>query len=586
MKRIFSEQNKFKCWLDVELAAINGWESLGRIPKGTYSRIKKKAKFTLRGIQEVEKVTNHDVVAFTTEVAKHVGEDSKWIHLGLTSNDIVDTAQALILKEASDAVIGEVESLIKVLKDLALKHKDTIMMGRTHGVHAEPTTFGIKIAVWYDEMQRNLARLKDARDGVAVGKMSGAVGNFAHCPPALEETVMRELGIKPAPASSQVVQRDRHATLMFSLAVLGGTLEKIAVTLRGLQRSEIAEVLEPFARGQKGSSAMPHKRNPITLERITGLSRLLRGNALAACENQALWDERDISHSSVERVILADSLTTADYILDKMIFILRNLDVNTRRMEENIRATKGLHFSQTVLLKLIEKGLMREKAYEIIQRNAMKTHTDDSPFYDNLLKDSDLIGVLDRNELAECFSNRHFTRYADYILARVGIIEGFKDGKITPHGESRRPKQEAKPSAPRPAPAAARRNEKVPYKPVDRSLPKREDAKRPVAGVRDEEAADLSEPNRERPPEPRRTTRRKPARTRTSPGTSTKHQRQPVDKHRSGNEPSKRPPAEKPAEGNNRESQQFDDWRKSTGRRSAVDANFKGMPNLRPKRKR
>ncbi len=423
MKRIWSEENKFKAWLDVELAAVKAWEELGRIPKGTYDRIARKAKFTVKGIEEIEKVTNHDVIAFTTDVASYVGEDSKWIHLGLTSSDVVDTAQALILREAIDEVIEGVVAVKENLKDLALKHKDTMMMGRTHGVHAEPTTFGAKVAVWYDEMCRNHDRLLNARNEVAVGKMSGAVGNFAHCPPKLEESVMRALDLEPAPASSQVVQRDSHAVLMFTLAVIGGTLEKIAVTLRGLQRTEIGEVMEGFEAGQKGSSAMPHKRNPVMLERITGLARLLRGNAHVACENQALWDERDISHSSVERVIFADSLTIADYILDKMAGVISRLVIDERKMEENMRLTKGVYFSQTVLLRLIDKGLLREKAYEVVQRNAMKTHEEGTPFYDNLLKDEDVMDVLDREELAECFSSRHFSQNTGYILYRVGILD-------------------------------------------------------------------------------------------------------------------------------------------------------------------
>lgn len=453
MKRIFSEQNKFKCWLDVELAAVKAWEELGHIPRGTYERIKKKAKFTIKGIQDIEKTTNHDMIAFTTEVAKSLGEDSKWIHLGLTSNDVVDTAQALFLKEACEGVLDETENLAKVLKDQALKHKDTLIMGRTHGMHAEPTTLGLKAAVWYDEIRRNIERLKDASKGVAVGKLSGAVGNFAHCPPELEEIVMRELGIGTEPASTQVVQRDRHAYLLSVLAVLGGTLEKIAVTLRTLQRTEIGEVAEPFGRGQKGSSAMPHKRNPITLERICGLARLLRANAIAAMENQALWDERDISHSSVERVILADSLTLADYMIERLTYVVKNLDINTRKMEENIRETKGLQFSQTVLLALVEKGMLRERAYELVQRNAMKTHSEGTPFYDNLLKDSDVTNVMDRNELAECFSNRHFSRYADYVLARVGIIEG---GKPEPQQQPKQQQKQVSVEPPKSKPVAPR----------------------------------------------------------------------------------------------------------------------------------
>jgi adenylosuccinate lyase len=446
MKRIFGDQNKFKRWLDVELAALKAWEELGTVPKGTYDRVKKKAKFTVKGIEDIEKTTNHDVIAFTTNVASYVGEDSKWIHLGLTSSDVVDTAQALILVEAVDEVVAGAETVLGLLKDLSIRYKDAVTIGRTHGVHAEPTTFGLRVAVWHAEMQRAIARLRAAREEIAVGKMSGAVGNFAHTPPELEEKVMSELGLSCDPVSSQVVQRDRHAFLMFALALLGGTLEKIAINLRTLQRTEIGEVMEPFGHGQKGSSAMPHKRNPVTLERITGLARILRANALAAAENQALWDERDISHSSVERVILPDSLTIADYILDKTAYVLKNLEVNVRRMELNTQATKGLYFSQTVLLKLVEKGVLRERAYEIVQRNAMKTHKEGIPFYDNLLKDSEVTKVLDRTELAECFSNKHFTRYVDYILERAGVLDAGR-AKLKPDAAELKAPEKAKPAS-------------------------------------------------------------------------------------------------------------------------------------------
>lgn len=562
MKRIFSEQNKFKRWLDVELAALKGWEELGKIPAGTCSRVKKKAKFTIRGIQQIEKTTNHDVVAFTTEVAKSLGEDAKWIHVGLTSSDIVDTAQGLILIEAADVIITGIEELSKVLKALGLKHKDTIMMGRTHGIHAEPTTFGIKIAVWYDEMNRNLERIKTARVGIAVGKLSGAVGNFAHSPPELEEKVMRELGLKPAPATSQVIQRDRHAELMFALAILGGTLEKIAVTIRSLQRTEIGELFEPFLKGQKGSSAMPHKRNPITLERITGIARLLRANASAAAENQALWDERDISHSSVERVILADGFTLADYALDRMTYVLKNLEVDVRRMEENIQVTRGLHFSQTVLLKLVEKGLQREIAYEIVQRNAKKTTFEGTPFYDNLLKDGDLARVLDRSELAECFTNKHFTRHSEYILKRAGIIGGDVKKvtqRVAPKEkvrkgisvvQRRKPAQtEAKPAvrkswepAPRPQPAA------------DAAVPNTSTGTSP--GERQESDA------------ARRHRRRRP--------------RRPVRDNREtrGPEETPKPPAKESG------GSQQEDWRTSENKRSVVDIDFRRMPDLKRKKKR
>ncbi len=598
MKRIFSDQNRYKCWLDVELAAVKAWENLGRIPKGTHDRIAKKAKFTIKGIQDIEATTNHDMIAFTTEVAKSLGEDSKWIHLGLTSNDVVDTAQALYLKEACTEVIGGAEEFARTLKSVAAAHKDTLIMGRTHGMHAEPTTFGLKAAVWYDETMRNIERLREAAEGVAVGKISGAVGSFAHCPPELEEIVMRELGISPEPASTQVVQRDRHAFLLSVLAVLGGTLEKIAVTLRTLQRTEIGEVAEPFGRGQKGSSAMPHKRNPITLERICGLARLLRANALAAMENQALWDERDISHSSVERVILADSLTLADYMLERLTYVVKNLEINTRKMEENIRETKGLQFSQTVLLALVEKGMMRERAYELVQRNAMKTHSEGTPFYDNLLKDQDVTNVMDRNELAECFSNRHFSRYADYVLERAGVIENGKR-EIQPKqqpGRQRQPGRPPKKAQQEQAPAQEKPMERepeakpAPKPPVQQPatlkrtsyvVETQKPANRRPADTEDEAFKEFAEskpavpqsPQREPQDDPSKRRRGRPRRARKVT---------PVQPANNRSEPKNQPErVQHDYEDEDRQPPQLSDWRQNPSGRSVVDSNSRRSPNLK-----
>ena len=359
MGQIWSEDNKFKTWLGVELAVVAVWEKLGRIPSTAAKNIGEKAAFDIVRITEIEKEVNHDVVAFLSSVAEKVGPDSRFIHMGLTSSDVVDTALSLQIKEALNLIRQDLKKLAQVLKNLALKHKRTIIIGRTHGIHAEPTTLGLKLALWYEEIGRNLNRLKRAEEGISVGKISGAVGTFAHVTPKLEELVCQRLGLKPAPVSNQIVQRDRHAEVLTTLAILAGTLEKMATEIRSLQRTEIGELEEPFTKGQKGSSAMPHKKNPVICERICGLARVVRGQALTALENICLWNERDISHSSAERIILPDATILIDYMLDKMVWILENLVVFPNKMRQNLELTQGVIFSQKILLTLVDAGLTR-----------------------------------------------------------------------------------------------------------------------------------------------------------------------------------------------------------------------------------
>lgn len=423
MGRLFTDKYKFDTWLRLELAVCEAWSNRGVIPKEAYKRIKRKAKFRLRRIQEVEAQVHHDVIAFTTAVADYIGDDSAHFHKGLTSSDIVDTSQGMILKEAGQQLEEMLAKLKKAVGEQAINHKRTPAIGRTHGVHAEPTTLGLKLLIYYDELARHEERLAQAIDGVAVGKLSGAVGNFANIPPDIEVEVLKSLGLQPAPVSNQIVQRDRHAFFVSVLAGIGATLEKIAVNLRTGQRTELGEVQEPFRSGQKGSSAMPHKKNPILLERITGLSRVLRGYAVTAFENMALWDERDISHSGAERVILPDACILLDYMLDKLHFVISDLVVNKHSLRDNIFFTKGLVFSQRVLLALVAEGISREDAYVMVQRNAMRCWEEQLPLLDVLLHDDEVRGILEPDVISGLFTLEPYMEHIDALFERVGLKE-------------------------------------------------------------------------------------------------------------------------------------------------------------------
>lgn len=423
MGNIWSEKNKFQKWLDVEIAVCKAWNKLGKIPDEALKEIIEKTRIddeTVERINELDKVYNHDVLAFVGAVAEQVGENGRYIHLGLTSSDVIDTALALIMRESLDLLIKDVEKLLEVLKENAFKYKNTVMMGRTHGVHAEPMTFGLKFALWYEEFKRNKKRLENAREVISVGTISGAVGTYSNIPPELEELTLKELNLKPEPVANQVIQRDRHAEYMTALAITASSLEKIAVEIRHLQRTEVLEAQEPFKKGQRGSSAMPHKKNPITCERITGLARVIRSNSLPAMEDIALWHERDISHSSVERVILPDSSIALDYILNLTINVLKDLVVYPENMKKNMDKSKGLYFSSKVLVALVEKGLSRDQAYDIVQRNAMKAwDTENLMFKDALLQDPEVMSYLSKEELDEIFNVNEFLKNIDYIYKRV-----------------------------------------------------------------------------------------------------------------------------------------------------------------------
>lgn len=421
MGKIWTLENKFQKWLDVEIAACEAMAEQGYIPMEAVKVIKEKAAFDVNRIDEIERVTNHDVIAFLTNVAENVGEESKYIHLGMTSSDVGDTALCLLMKEAGEHLLPKLYTLREKLVEKAREYKYTPMIGRTHGIHAEPMTFGMKMLLWIAETDRNIERLKRAIETISVGKLSGAVGTYANIEPIVEAKVCDKLGLKPAPIATQVVQRDRHAEYMSTLAVIGATLEKIAVELRNLQRTDIREAEEYFAKGQKGSSAMPHKRNPITGERISGLARILRGNAVAALENVALWHERDISHSSVERVIIPDSTILLDYMLHLTIKIIGGLLVYPEAMLENMNKTKGLIYSQRVLLALVDKGILREKAYELTQRNAMEVWATKQNFIDLLKADKEVAELLTEQELAEIFDYKWFLRHIDTVFARFEI---------------------------------------------------------------------------------------------------------------------------------------------------------------------
>jgi adenylosuccinate lyase len=419
MSSIWSDESKYKNWLRVEIAVCEAWAENGRIPKEAVEEIKARAGFDVDRIDELEKEVKHDVIAFLTSVSEHVGENSRFIHLGLTSSDVLDTALALQLKDAAELIIKDLVSVLDVLKRRAYEHKDTVMIGRTHGIHAEPKTLGLVFALWYDEMKRNLERMHRAKDIISVGKISGAVGTFANVPPHVEEFACERLGLKAAPISTQIVQRDIHADYFLTLSIVASTIEKIALEVRHFQRTEVLELEEPFGKGQKGSSAMPHKRNPIISENLCGLSRLVRSYAISALENIPLWHERDISHSSVERVIGPDGTILLDYMLDRVHYLLDGLQVYPQNMEKNIWLTRGLVFSQKVLLKLIDKGFSREDAYKIVQDNAMETWKGTDDFKDLLLKDESIKNSLTPQEIEECFDVKADLKNIDAIFERV-----------------------------------------------------------------------------------------------------------------------------------------------------------------------
>ena len=421
MAELWSEQAQFQSWLDVELAACQAFAKLGMIPQADVDALYAKASFDIDRIHEIEAVTRHDVVAFTRAVSETLGEERKWVHYGLTSSDVVDTAWSYRIAKANTLISESLDALIEALRVRATEHKYTLMMGRTHGVHAEPTSFGLKLALYFDEMNRNKARLAEAAEGIRVGKISGAVGTFAHISPEIERHVCASLGLKPAPISTQVLQRDVHAHYLSTLALIGATLEKIAVEIRGLQKSEVREVEEAFGKGQKGSSAMPHKRNPVGSENITGCARLLRGYMVSAYENVALWHERDISHSAVERVIIPDATTIVHYALHRMTRLIAELRVYDDHMRENMLRTYGLYNSQRVLLALIDKGLPRESAYDMVQPLAMQAWENKTPFRDGV-ENSDLVKAhLSATEIAALFDDDVHLRRVDEIFERVGL---------------------------------------------------------------------------------------------------------------------------------------------------------------------
>jgi len=419
MGSIWSEQRRYETWLEVELAAADAMADAGIVPADAARELRAKAAFDIARIEEIEQTTQHDVIAFTTAVAEKVGPAARWLHFGLTSSDVVDTAQALQMRQACDVIVKGISGLLEAVRARAEEHRRTPMIGRTHGVHAEPMTLGLKLALWYAELQRDLDRVLRARDVISVGKISGAVGTFAHLDPVIEADVCARLGLEPAPVSSQVIQRDRHAELMTALAITAASLEKFALEIRGLQKTEIGEVEEPFGKGQKGSSAMPHKRNPVGCEQITGLARLVRANAMAALENIALWHERDISHSSVERVILPDSFIALDHMLRRFTRIVRGMVVYPERMLENLNRSRGVVFSGTVLLELARRGISREQAYEWVQRNAMRSFHEQKEFKSLLLADPDLMKVLTPAEVEKAFDLNDQMRNVDAIFERV-----------------------------------------------------------------------------------------------------------------------------------------------------------------------
>jgi len=419
MGRIWSDQRRYETWLLVETAAAEAMAAAGIVPAEAARDIRERGAFDIARIEEIEQTTQHDVIAFTTAVAEHVGPSARWLHFGMTSSDVIDTAQAIQMREACDLILRNLDALAEAIRDRAFEHRHTPMIGRTHGVHAEPMTLGLKLALWYAEVGRDIERVRRARAVVSVGKLSGAVGTFAHLPPSIEADVCQRLGLEAAPVSSQVIQRDRHAELLAMLAITGASLEKFALEIRGLQKTEIGELEEPFGKGQKGSSAMPHKRNPIGCEQIVGLARLIRANAQAAFENIALWHERDISHSSVERVILPDSFIALDHMLRRFTRIVRGMAVHPDRMRENLNRLRGVVFSGTVLLELAKKGVSREQAYEWVQRNAMLSFAEQRDFKTLLESDTDVSRVLSKADIERAFDLQDQLKHVDDVFDRV-----------------------------------------------------------------------------------------------------------------------------------------------------------------------
>jgi adenylosuccinate lyase len=419
MGAIWTEDNKYRRWLDVELAVCGAWAKRGKIPAASLKRIRRKADFDVRRIEEIEKVVKHDIIAFLSSVAEKVGPDSRFIHLGLTSYDVVDTALSLLIRESLALVRRRLVDLKKVLRREALRRKTTICMGRTHGIHAEPVTFGFKILVWYEEVKRHILRVDRAMEVIGVGRISGSVGTYIHLDPRVEVDALRKLDLAPAPVSTQVLQRDRHAEVMAVLALVAGTLEKIALEIRHLQRSEVLELEEPFTQGQKGSSSMPHKKNPVRCERLSGLARLIRANLQVALENMPLWHERDISHSSAERVIFPDSFALADFMLTETIDIVSHWTVRPANMKRNVDATRGLIFSQMVLLALTRAGMVRDDAYALVQRNSLLAWNENLDFRELVRNDPDIARTLSGADIERCFSLKPYLEKIDYIFERV-----------------------------------------------------------------------------------------------------------------------------------------------------------------------
>lgn len=421
MRAIWTEENKFRAWLEVELCACEAWADLGVIPKEDTVKLRQNATFNMDRIYEIEQETRHDVIAFTRAVSESLGEERKWVHYGLTSTDVVDTAMGYLLKQANDILEQDILRFIGILKEKALAYKHTPMMGRTHGVHAEPTTFGLKMALWHEEMIRNLERFRHAADGVQYGKISGAVGTYANIDPSVEEFVCRKLGTKPAPISTQTLQRDRHAEYLATLALIATSLEKFATEVRALQKSEVREVEEAFAKGQKGSSAMPHKRNPIGSENISGLARVIRGHMVSAYENVSLWHERDISHSSVERIILPDATMLLNYMLNRFGNIVKNLTVFPENMKRNMARTYGVPFSGRILTKLIDKGFSREQAYDTVQPRAMQAWEEQRQFREIVESTPEITEVLSAEEIEDAFNPSWHLKHVDTIFAKLGL---------------------------------------------------------------------------------------------------------------------------------------------------------------------
>ncbi|MEI8354948.1 MAG: adenylosuccinate lyase [Deltaproteobacteria bacterium] len=419
MTRIWGAENRYQKWLDIEIYACEAHAVMGTIPAEAVARIKAKGSFDIHRIDEIEKVVKHDVIAFLTSVADYIGEDSRFLHLGLTSSDVLDTSFAMLLNESGGLLIDGIKKLMEAIKSRAIEHKETPMIGRSHGIHAEPVTFGIKMALWYDEMRRNLRRMEAARETVSYGKISGAVGTFANIDPEVEEYVCAKVGLKPAPCSTQIIQRDRHAEFFSTMAIIASSIEKFAVEIRHLQRTEVLEVEEFFSKGQKGSSAMPHKRNPVLSENLSGLARLIRGYSLSALENIPLWHERDISHSSVERIIGPDATVLLDFMLYRCTSLIDNLVVYPENMMRNLNQMKGLVFSQRVLLALTGKGASRETAYTLVQRNAMKVWEEGKDFQEELIADREVRGYLSSEEIKEKFDLAYHLKHVDTIFTRV-----------------------------------------------------------------------------------------------------------------------------------------------------------------------